>query len=58
MENNQEITAEVQGDYPNFKQNLAEKEKFIISKVNERQPLFGKGRFRAARFQKETTEAF
>ena len=47
-EDNQEITAEVQGNYPKFKQNLAQ-EKFVVPKVNETQPLFGKGRLRATR---------
>ena len=50
-ENKQEITEEVQVDYPNFKQKLAEKENFVISKVSESQPLFGKCRLRAARLQ-------
>ena len=27
-----EMAAEIQGNYPNFKQNLAEKEKFVNSK--------------------------
>ena len=30
----------MQGYYPNLKQNLAEKETFVISKVNGSQPLF------------------
>ena len=34
-ENNHEITAEVQANYPNFKQKLAEKENFNISKVKK-----------------------
>ena len=49
------MTADIQGNYPNFKQNLAEKENFVISKVNGRQPLFNKSCLRAARFQKLTT---
>ena len=41
LENNQEI-AEVRGNYLNFKQSLAEEEKFVIKKVTESQPLFSK----------------
>ena len=52
-ENKNEITAEVQGNYPNFKQDLAEKK--LSSKVSESQSLLGKFRLRAARFQKLTT---
>ena len=52
-----EITAGVQGNYSNFKQKLAEKENFVISKVNERQPLSGNCHLRAAGFQKMTTWA-
>ena len=52
-----EITAEVQGNYPDFKQKLAEKEYFVISKVSQSQPLFSKCRIRATRFQKLTTRA-
>ena len=37
------MTAEVQGNYPNFKQNLVQKENFVISKVNGSQTLFSKG---------------
>ena len=48
------MTAEVQGNYRNFKKNLAQKEKFGISKVNGSQTLFSKGCLRAARFQKMT----
>ena len=33
-EERMEITAEVQDNYPNFNQNLAEKEKFVISKAS------------------------
>ena len=40
-EDNQEITAEVHGNYPEIKQNLAEKN-FVIPKVNETQPLVAK----------------
>ena len=40
-EDNQEITAEVHGNYPKIKQNLAEKN-FVIPKVNETQPLVAK----------------
>ena len=40
-ENNHEKTTEVQGNYPNLEQNLAEKNIFF-SKVNEGQPLFSK----------------
>ena len=47
--------AEAQGNYPSFKQNSAEKENFVISKVTESQPLFGKGRLRPRRFKKMTT---
>ena len=56
-ENNQKITAEVQGNDPNFKQNLAEKGNFIISKISQSHPLFSKCRLRAAGFQKLTTTA-
>ena len=52
-----EKTAEVQGNYLNFKQNLAEKDKFFTSQVNESQPLFGNCRLGAAGFQKMTTRA-
>ena len=52
-----EETAEAQGNYPNFKQKLAQKEIFVISKVNECQELFGNCRLRAAGFQKMTTRA-
>ena len=38
-ENSHQITAEVQGNYPKFKQNLAMKEIFVISKVSGSQPL-------------------
>ena len=48
------ITAEVQGNYPNFQLKLTEKENFVNWKVNESQPLFGKGGLRAARFQNLT----
>ena len=48
------MTAEVQGNYRNFKKNLAQKENFVISKVNGSQTLFSKGCLRAARFQKMT----
>ena len=41
---NQEISAKVQSKYPNCKQNLHEKENFVLSKVSESQPLFGKYR--------------
>ena len=54
---NQEITAQGQGNYPNFKQNLTERENFVISEVSESQPLFNKYRLRAARFQELTTRA-
>ena len=46
-----EMTVEVQGNCPNFKQKLAGKEIFVISKVIENQLLFGKCRLRAARFK-------
>ena len=52
-----EITAEVQGNYPNFKQKLAQKQNFVFSKVNESQPLFGNCRVRATGFQNMTTGA-
>ena len=45
-----ETTADVQGNYPNFKQKLAEKGNFVISKVNESRLPFGKRRLRAATF--------
>ena len=54
-ENNHEITAKVQGNYPNFKQNLAEKENFVQSKINGSQPLLSICCLRAARLQKLTT---
>ena len=54
LKNNYEITTEVQGNYLNFKQNLAEKENFVISKINESQPLFSISCIRAASFQKLT----
>ena len=50
-----ETTSEIQGNYLSFKQKTAEKEKFLISEVTESQPLFGKYRLGAARFQKLTT---
>ena len=50
-ENNHATTAEVQGNYPNFKQKLAEKERFLISKVSENQPMFTRCHLGAARFQ-------
>ena len=52
-----EITAEAQGNYPTFKQKLAEKENFVISIVCESQLLIGKCRLKATRFQKLTTRA-
>ena len=52
-----EMTAENQGNYPNFKQNLAEKENFVISKISKSQHLIGRGRLTAARFQKLTNKA-
>ena len=48
-----EKTTEVPGKYPNLKQKLAEKD--IC--VSENQPLFGKCRLRAARFQKHAIRA-
>ena len=42
---------EIQGNYPNFVQKLAGEENFVISKVNERQLLFGICCLRAATFQ-------
>ena len=42
---------EAQGNYPNSKQKIAEKEDFVITKVDESQPLFSKCRLRAARFK-------
>ena len=53
-----EITAEVQGNYPNFKQNLAWQEIFTIWKVSKSQPIFEKNCLRAARSQKLTTRLF
>ena len=35
-----EKTAQIQRNYPNFKQKSAERENFVISKVNESHPLF------------------
>ena len=52
-----DITVGVQGNYPNFKQKLAEKENFGILKVNKSQSLFGKCSLKAAMFQKLTTGA-
>ena len=49
------MTVEVRGNYPKFKQNLAEKENFDSSKISETQPLLGKFRLKVARFQKLTT---
>ena len=45
------IIAEVQGNHLNFKQNVAEKEDFVITKSKKNQPLFSKCRLRAAMFQ-------
>ena len=56
-ENNHEITAEVQSNYPNFKQNLVEKEASVISRVNGSLLLFKKFCLRAAWFKKLTTKA-
>ena len=47
-----EMTADVQGIYPNFKQKLAYKVKFVIFKVNKSQLLFAKCCLRAVSFQK------
>ena len=52
-----EITAQVQGRYTNFEQNLARNVNFVISKINESEPLFGKCRLTATRFQKLMTRA-
>ena len=52
-----EMAADVQGNYPNFKQSLAEERNFAISKNSEKQPLLGKIRLRAAKFQFLTTMA-
>ena len=54
-EKNQEITAEVKGTYPNFKRNLASKQNFVNSKVQQKPAGDCKSRFSAARSQKMTT---
>ena len=46
-----EITAEVQGNYASLKQNFADKENLVVSKVSESQLLFGKFRFGAVQFE-------
>ena len=56
-ENPLDITAEFQGKYPSFKQNVAEKENIIFSIVEESQPLFDKYRLRETKFQKMTVRA-
>ena len=53
-ENNEEITAEIQGNYPNFKQNLAEEENFLSSQVSRGLSVIANNRTRAARFQNWT----
>ena len=53
-ENNHEIFAEVQANYLNFEQNVAEK-KLYISTVGENRPLFMRNRLSAAKFQKLTS---
>ena len=50
-----EMTANVKGNYPNYKQKIA-KENFVISEVTRSQ-LFGKYRLRAATYPKRTTSA-
>ena len=50
-----EITVEVQGNYPNFKQNLAEWKILVIWKVSQSPTLFGKWRLRGVSFQTLTT---
>ena len=52
-----EMTTGVQGDYRNFKQNLAEKETFVISEDSQSQPLFSKHHLRVAKFLELTTRA-
>ena len=49
------MTAEYKGNDADFEQNLVEKENFVISKVIESPPLFGKIRVRAAKSHKLTT---
>ena len=47
-----EITAQVQVNYNNFKQKLAQRKNFVLSKFNESHPLFSKCLRKAAWFQK------
>ena len=51
------MTAEVPGNYTNFKQKLVEVENFVTSKVNNSQQLFAKCHSRAGLFQSPTTAA-
>ena len=55
-ENNRDITAEVQVNYPNWKQKLGEKENFVISKKTTL-PLVSKSCLRKSRFQTLTERA-
>ena len=53
-----EIASEVQGNYPKFKQNIAEKKVLVIWKLSEIQMMFGKLRLREAKFKTLTTRVF
>ena len=48
-------TSEFQGNYTEFKQNIAEKRVLVIWKISESQMMFGKWRLRGARLQTLTT---
>ena len=52
-----DITVDAQANNPNFEQNLADEDFYVISKVSKSHPLFGKCRLTAAMFQKLTTRA-
>ena len=52
-----EMRAEDQGHYHKIGRNSAEKRNLVISKITFSETLFGKGCFRAARFQTLTTRA-
>ena len=48
-------TAEVQGNYPDFKQKMKKQQNFVFSKVREVRPLLSKCRLTARRLKKLTT---
>ena len=50
-----DIRQRITKSYPNFEENLAEKENYVISKVSGSQPVFGKRHLREARSHKLTT---